>query len=77
MTVENISFDSRPGTDPAVTDVFLPFPVPDLSYRNTTSGLSGHVRRMQKNNQGISRWLIIAVAGGAVVAFAMVQYAIH
>lgn len=77
MTADKLSFNSRPGTEPTVTDVFLRFPAPDPSYRNNMSGLSGHVRRMQKNNQGISRWLMIAVAGGAVVAFALVQYAIH
>jgi hypothetical protein len=40
-------------------------------------GLSSHVRRLSKSNQGISRWLAVAVLAGSVVALAMVHFAIH
>jgi hypothetical protein len=76
MSVRNIDFDSGVTSKPAI-DVFLPFPLPDDSRCNIESGLSSHVRRLQKKNQGISRWLAFAVLGGTIVAFAMVQYAIR
>lgn len=40
-------------------------------------GLSSHVRKLRKRNQGISRWLALAVLAGSAVALAMVQFAIH
>jgi hypothetical protein len=42
-----------------------------------TGGLSAHVRQLRYRNQGISRWLVLAIFAGAVVALMMVQYAIH
>jgi hypothetical protein len=40
-------------------------------------GLSAHVRQLRNRNRGISRWLVLAIFAGAVVALMMVQYAIH
>jgi hypothetical protein len=40
-------------------------------------GLSAHVRQLRNRNQGISRWLVLAIFAGAVVALIMVQFAIH
>jgi type VI protein secretion system component VasF len=40
-------------------------------------GLSGHVRQLRNRNRGISRWLVLAVFAGAVVAFAIVQFAVR
>jgi hypothetical protein len=40
-------------------------------------GLSAHVRQLRNRNQGISRWLVVAIFAGAVVALMMVQFAIH
>jgi hypothetical protein len=43
----------------------------------STPGLSAHVRQLRNRNQGMSHWLILAVFAGAVVALAMVQFAIR
>jgi hypothetical protein len=73
---------TAPNIGPAVSampqsaDVLLPLPPPDGSRPNIP-GLSGHVRRLQRKNQGISRWLVFALLGGTIVALAMVQFAIH
>ena len=40
-------------------------------------GLSAHVRQLRNRNQGISRWLVLAIFAGAVVALMLVQFAIH
>jgi hypothetical protein len=40
-------------------------------------GLAAHVRLLRNRNQGISRWLVLAIFAGAVVALMMVQFAIH
>ena len=42
-----------------------------------TPGLSAHVRQLRNRKQGISRWLVLAIFAGAVVALAMVQFAVH
>jgi len=42
-----------------------------------TPGLSAHVRQLRSRNKGISRWLVLAVFVGAVVALAMVQFAVR
>jgi hypothetical protein len=42
-----------------------------------TPGLSAHVRQMRNRNQGVSRWLVLAIFAGAVVALAMVQFAVR
>jgi hypothetical protein len=44
---------------------------------STTPGLSAHVRQLRNRNQGISRWLVLAIFAGAVVALAMVQFAVR
>jgi hypothetical protein len=44
---------------------------------DATTGLSGHVRQLRNRNQGISRWLVLAIFAGAVVALAMVQFAVR
>jgi hypothetical protein len=77
MTAQNPNFDSNISKELPATDVFLPFPLPDGPRPNAIPGLSDHVRRLQKRNQGISHWLVFAVLGGVVVAFAMVQFAIR
>ena len=41
---------------------------------SATRGLSSHVRQSERN-QGISRWLALAVLMGSLVALAMVQFA--
>ena len=43
----------------------------------TTPGLSGHVRQLRNRNQGISRWLVLAIFAGAVVALATIQFAVR
>ncbi len=47
-----------------------------VTRTSATRGLSSHVRQ-SKRNQGISRWLALAVLMGSLVALAMVQFAIH
>jgi len=47
-----------------------------VTRSSATPGLSSHVRQ-SKRNQGISRWLALAVLMGSLVALAMVQFAIH
>jgi hypothetical protein len=47
-----------------------------VTRASATRGLSSHVRQ-SKRNQGISRWLALAVLIGSLVALAMVQFAIH
>lgn len=44
---------------------------------SATPGLSAHVRQLRNRNQGISRWLVLAIFAGAVVALAMVQFAVR
>ena len=40
-------------------------------------GLSGHVRQLRNRNRGISRWLVLAIFAGAVVALAIVHFAVR
>jgi hypothetical protein len=75
MTHENIRFTPQVPTMSPAADLYLPLPA--SSRRAAIQGLSGHVRQMQRRNEGISRWLLLAVLGGAIVAFAMVQLAIR
>ena len=77
MTPQNTRFTSQGAAMPPPADLFLPFPSPAGPRRAVTQGLSGHVRQLQRRNEGISRWLFFAVLGGAIVAFAMVQLAIR
>jgi hypothetical protein len=44
---------------------------------DATAGLSGHVRQLRNRNQEISRWLVLTIFAGAVVALAMVQFAVR
>jgi hypothetical protein len=76
MTAQNINFDPAVSTMPQSADALLPLPPPDVSRPNLP-GLSGHVRRLQRKNQGISRWLVFALLVGTIVALAMVQFAVH
>jgi hypothetical protein len=76
MTPENPRFTPEAPAMPPVADLYLPYPLTQ-GRRAPAQGLSGHVRQMQRRNEGISRWLFFAVLGGAVVAFAMVQLAIR
>jgi hypothetical protein len=76
MTAQNINSDPAVSTMPQSADPLLPLPPSDVSGPNVP-GLSGHVRRLQRKNQGISRWLVFALLGGTIVALAMVQFAIH
>jgi hypothetical protein len=76
MTAPNIDFQPAASTTPRSADVLLPLPDPD-DWRPNTPGLCGHVRQLQKKNQVISRWLVFALLGGAIVALAMVQFAIQ
>jgi hypothetical protein len=76
MTHENTRFTPQ-ARDATAADLYLPFRLPAGSRRVPGQGLSGHVRQMQRRNEGISRWLLFAVLGGAIVAFAMVQLAVR
>lgn len=57
----------------AVAELYFALPT---SHPGTVPGLSSHVRRLQRANRGISRWILFAVLGGVVVAFAIVHLAI-
>jgi hypothetical protein len=76
MASENIHFTSQASPRPPVTNIFLPFRFRRSAHAAATQGLSGHVRKLRKKNQGISRWLLFAVLGGTVLAFALVQFGI-
>jgi hypothetical protein len=76
MTSQNMDFQTADSATPCSAEALLPLPPPD-GWRSNTPGLCGHVRQLQKRNQGISRWLIFALLGGTIVALAMVQFAIH
>jgi hypothetical protein len=60
----------------ATAEIYLAPPGPHFSRTNTAPGLSSHVRQLHRANRGISRWLLFAVLGGALVAFAIVRLAI-
>ncbi|MFZ3331019.1 MAG: hypothetical protein WA197_10350 [Candidatus Acidiferrales bacterium] len=56
--------------------------VPPISQQGSipspaARGLSSHVRQLSKRNQGILRWIALAVVAGGVVALAFVQRAIR
>jgi len=38
------------------------------------SSLLAHMRRVQRRNQGSSRWLALAVLVGAIAAFAVINF---
>ena len=76
MPSHNINSDQAASTTSGSADVEWPVTSPVKSRANP-QGLSAHVRRLQRQNQGISRWLVFALLGGTIVALAMVQFAIH
>lgn len=49
-----------------------------VPYEDVASPMGGsllaHMRRINKRNQGISRWLAVAVFVGAIVAFLFVSF---
>jgi type VI protein secretion system component VasF len=49
----------------------------DARRAGATPGLSAHVQQSRNRNLGISRWLVFAIFLGAVVALAMVQFAVR
>jgi hypothetical protein len=69
------SLSSRAATSAA--DVAPIIPEQELIPTPTARGLSSHVRRLSKRNQGISRWIALAVVAGGVVAPAFMQLAIR
>jgi hypothetical protein len=69
--------DSKFSATASPVDVFIPFPDAAVSPAIAGRSLSSHVRRLSKKNQGISRWLVLAILCGAIVAFAMIQVAVR
>lgn len=68
----------RLGDEPArIADRVPLIPEQRLIAPHTARGLSSHVRQLSKRNQGISRWIALAVVAGGVVALAFVQLAIR
>jgi hypothetical protein len=76
MPSQNPNFNSDVVDAAAAAEIYLALPGPHFSRTNTVPGLSSHVRQLHRANHGISRWLLFAVLGGAVVAFAIVRLAI-
>jgi hypothetical protein len=63
--------------EPAETAEF-DFTLEEYARRaSATPGLSAHVRQLRNRNQGISRWLVLAIFAGAAVALALVQFAVR
>ena len=60
-----------------VADVVPLIPQHGIIPSPAARGLSSHVRRLSKRNQGISRWIALAVVAGGVVALAFVHLAIR
>ncbi|HEY0702637.1 MAG TPA: hypothetical protein VGD60_07705 [Candidatus Acidoferrales bacterium] len=69
------SFKADVGDAAGAAEVFLPFPSTPIS-RVGAPGLSSHVRQLHRANRGLSRWILFALFGGAVAAFAIVHLAI-
>lgn len=69
---------SLPGWDPTPVAGVVPI-IPEQEFMPTPAarGLSSHVRQLSKRNQGISRWIALAVVAGGVVALAFVQLAVR
>lgn len=76
MKQRNLGSFSGHATAP-VADLVPPIPQQELIPSPTARGLSSHVRQLSKRNQGISRWIALAVVAGGVVALAFVQLAIR
>jgi hypothetical protein len=64
-------------TEPAEIAGFDGYREKSANRISAEPGLSAHVRQLRVRNQGISRWLVLAIFAGAVVALMMVQFAIH
>lgn len=76
MKRRNLDALSGRATTP-VANVAPVIPEQELIPTPRARGLSSHVRRLSKRNQGISRWIALAVVAGGVVALAFVQLAIR
>jgi hypothetical protein len=76
MKRRNLDSLSSPAATP-VADVAPIIHQQELIPSPAARGLSSHVRRLSKRNQGISRWIALAVVAGGVVALAFVQLAIR
>jgi hypothetical protein len=68
---------SQPLTEPAAVGGWDSPVEKSARSISATPGLSAHVRQLRNRNQGISRWLVLAIFAGAIVALVMVQFAIH
>jgi hypothetical protein len=60
----------------AAAELYLALPASRPFRKNMPVGLSGHVRQLQRANRGMSRWIVLALFGGVVVAFALVRLAL-
>jgi hypothetical protein len=76
MKPRNLDYLSGQETT-AIADIVPLIPQQRLIPSPTARGLSAHVRQLSKRNQGISRWIALAVVAGGVVALAFVQLAIR
>jgi hypothetical protein len=68
------SFRSEIAHSSAVAELYPALPNSRIS--ENSAGLSSHVRHLNRANRGISRWILLAFFGGAVVALAIVRLAI-
>jgi hypothetical protein len=76
MKRRNLDALSRQTATP-VADLVPIIPEQESVPSPAARGLSSHVRQLSKRNQGISRWIALAVVVGGVVALAFVQLAIR
>lgn len=76
MKRRDLGYHSGHETTP-IADLVPLIPHQGLIPSSTARGLSAHVRQLSKRNQGISRWIALAVVAGGVVALAFVQLAIR
>jgi hypothetical protein len=77
MTRQNFNRVTDLVTEPADTAEFDGTTEEYAQRADATPELSGHVRQPRNRNQGISRWLVLAIFAGAVAALAMVQFAVR
>jgi hypothetical protein len=64
-------------TEPAEIEGFDGYREKSAERISAEPSLSAHGRQLRIRNQGISRWLVLAIFAGAVVTLMMVQFAIH
>jgi hypothetical protein len=74
MKSSTSSFKSEVLHSSAVAELYPA--LPNSRTSQNSAGLSSHVRHLHRANRGISRWILLAFFGGAVVAFAIVRLAI-